>query len=254
MCCLGRLCVKGILVPINGCYLVIGIISLISFGFLKFGVSLFLNALTNLIHEAPGGIGDNVKPSELASVLQPYFDLVAWPLFGVAVVFVALGAFGIAATCCPTCCRWFGWAYIGILGAALAGLIIFIVVWFLTASSRVSAIRANIKDQIRTDYVDFWQLNNQNLNVKALVLNFVHAHFECKSFAHYPIVVRTICSHGAGRVQFARTVLYLIIIANSYYEIDRNVQAVGSARRIRNRITWTPYNGSAITPFRATLI
>ena len=181
MCCACRLCLKCILMPINGCYLTIGIIALIFFGFFKWGVSLFLNFITSLMqNNVPGGLASNVKQSDLATLLQPYFDIVAWVLLGVAVVFLALGIFGISATCCPKCCRCFGWAYIGILGAALIALVVLLIIWFVTASARVAAIKNGLKEQINSSFQDFWQLSINNVNLKALAFNFVNVQFNCK--------------------------------------------------------------------------
>ena len=183
MCCICRLgCVKPpILFLINVCYLAIGIIAVLLFGLLKWSVPLLLNALTSLMQKfMPGSLAPNVKSSDLATLLQPYFDNVAWVVLGVAVVFIALGVFGIGATCCHKRCSCFGWAYIGILTAALCAEIILISFWFSTTNARVEALKSGLKQQINESFEDYWQLSSNNINIMALAFNFAHVQFNCK--------------------------------------------------------------------------
>ena len=176
MCCASRCVLRTILFHINGCYLVIGIIAAIFFGLFKWGVAIFLNALTSLIKSSMPN--SPMNPSDLVPLVQPVFDNVAWVLLCVAIIFLALGVFGNFTTCFPKWCSCLGWVYIGILTAVLIAEIIFIIVWFATANARVQAIKSGLKQHINDSFRDFWQLQD-TFNGEALAFNFANVYFNC---------------------------------------------------------------------------
>ena len=180
MCCACDCLLRLLLFPINGCYLVTGAAALVLFGILKWGVHLLLDEFTLAMQQAPNGVGAYVNATQVAAIVQPYLDPVAYVLLGVGLVLFALGIFGAFSTACPTCCRCLGWLYIAILGGALLAFIGLLVIWFSTADARVAAVKSGLRQQINNTFQDFWQLSPSNLNVEALAFNFAHVYFKCK--------------------------------------------------------------------------
>lgn len=179
MCCACDCLLRALLFPINACFLVTGAVALVLFGILRWGVHLLLDGFTLAMQQAPGGVGAHVDTSQVATIVQPYLEPVAYVLLGVGLVFFALGVFGALSTACPSCCRCLGWLYIAVLVGALLAFVALLVVWFSTADARVAAVKLGLRQKINATFQDFWQLRPDDLNVDALAFNFAHVFFKC---------------------------------------------------------------------------